>query len=1781
MLRKNIFKLMCFILVTFASCLFTFTNNRSHAESETANAFSIISMVEALYDDFSQGASDVSSISKYSLRDDYVIYTNNQNPHGLCWSYAANMSLSTAIMKATGEYMDFSEAWVTTALNYICQQPEYQSIMSLVQEDCKIGDGGTFYIFDLLINDEKQEAIREVLSGLPFYLTINPFIQGVVLESDLNTSDLMSICNQNVNELYNFYSKYANTEIMENVISGRFGNYTDSSFSGNKKSMINAIKSHIKNHGSVSGSMNWANSNATVDHSAGYTYKVKDCEKNGQSVGGHAISLIGWDDTITVNGEKGAWIGLNSWGDTWGQASEFYISYNDTDFKDFYAYKYKASTADLYFSSKIVKADGAKYYEDYPNLSGAKQTKNIFYNNQLDSPNYNITYGYSTNANENEIGVKVYHYDEDVTNKFICTLSKDLNQIAIAPSSDMLVGGQLPVGTYKVVTSYESLDGTQKEDFVNAFYVMDGLELERLYISFSDMGAINNNGTIQIYNSYNYSNLEVNIATTQSEGSVKVYLIDALYSDIQTITYSPTSGVLLGNLVNYIGVVYKNSHRYTLPFKAGTYDYKLTLINSKNQSREINIHILKAGSSDVFADFKYDTNGGLNNQNNKERMLVGASGVKLYAPTKEGYIFKGWYTDESFTSALSKTTVGGVDAWTVLKSKVKTTTTPTRYSSDVESCSYVKLYAKWGKAPVYYTVTFNSLGGSIVNDITNAQEGKQIAKPADPTRSGYKFLGWYTSETFAEETKWNFATSTVTGNLELFAMWELIIPEYTVKIYDGNDQNPEGVIYQQGQKIAEPSTPYKEGHTFKGWYTTPNYETGTEWNFNEPIMSNISLYAKFEINTYTVTFCGDGIVTSNEVLYDVEYGTKITMPASGQKDGYTLEGWYTTSTHAEGTKWNFENSTVSSNINLYPKWVLENLFGVNITINPNNTQTYTKFNVVVKFNHKLEAEAKEVLLYKKLGQGSEFELVTTLTPSILETRDGELNYNYEYKYTATVSSEGTYYYYAIISYNIGSTTLTATTQSKSVIVTPKEVGIDKVFYNNNGKFTWIDDDVDASYVVSLIDESNNDAVVVTLPATANKQADVWFAITRGGQYAIKIEKYIDQIRIGEHLSEAFLVVELTYENILLTPISYNTVLVDKGLTVKKPDDLTFDGYNFKGWYTSQDYKTEWNFEENAVNENTTLYALWEIAEEISISNDIYTAEYVHTYDRNMHYTISAVAEHPLACTYAFVWYKKDGENNIMVSDGVDLKYSKVADSGIYFYEVTITDKNGFSKTKISDDINVEILRAPTIIYHGNMRKDYTYSGGEQLSQGKQYISGTVSIKRDDEVQEVEIVSGECVEIYEDGQTKQVEVTNYFTEVPEDGRKLVYLRVKQSENYEGAIDWFYVKINKADSQFTRNDEFLSQSFVYNGKSILPDYQLNNDEQQLECSVEIKDVGTYTNVKLTAKESKNYKSSNIFLDVEVKPAKIKLKAKDLYSIWLLDLKNYDAFEVIGDYYDNAETIKDDLHINILCSAEKTKLGKFDIVITANNPNYEIEIINGTYTISGTPYFMGLGLLIIIVAIWVILHKKKRFYIEFIENGGSIVKPIETNKKYELKIEVPIKDGCNFDGWYLDEEFTTPFRYKFKRGKQTILYAKWSLSDDYRAYQDEHDQVRQILKDLNIVNDEINEPQEEIFVEDLVVEELPKQKTEQEKMLELISGVKSSGPAATDDDIDNLIGFVTHKEYVRPKAKQQPKEEKPKTQEEILNELLAKAAQSNANASKEDINNLINNISDKHEQ
>ena len=69
----------------------------------------------------------------------------------------------------------------------------------------------------------------------------------------------------------------------------------------------------------------------------------------------------------------------------------------------------------------------------------------------------------------------------------------------------------------------------------------------------------------------------------------------------------------------------------------------------------------------------------------------------------------------------------------------------------------------------YYTVTFDSQGGSSIDSVV-VTENVPVAKPADPTREGYTFIGWYQDE--ACTVAWDFQTTKVTGDITLYAGWK-------------------------------------------------------------------------------------------------------------------------------------------------------------------------------------------------------------------------------------------------------------------------------------------------------------------------------------------------------------------------------------------------------------------------------------------------------------------------------------------------------------------------------------------------------------------------------------------------------------------------------------------------------------------------------------------------------------------------------------------------------------------------------------------------------------------------------------------------------------------------------------------------------------------------------------------------------------------------------------------------------------------------------------------------
>ena len=84
------------------------------------------------------------------------------------------------------------------------------------------------------------------------------------------------------------------------------------------------------------------------------------------------------------------------------------------------------------------------------------------------------------------------------------------------------------------------------------------------------------------------------------------------------------------------------------------------------------------------------------------------------------------------------------------------------------------------------TVTFDSQGGSQVpsQDIT---VGELVSQPDDPTRTGYRFLGWYTAATGG--ARWDF-TQPVTGDQTLYAQWAYLPPANpNYKITIGDTEN--------------------------------------------------------------------------------------------------------------------------------------------------------------------------------------------------------------------------------------------------------------------------------------------------------------------------------------------------------------------------------------------------------------------------------------------------------------------------------------------------------------------------------------------------------------------------------------------------------------------------------------------------------------------------------------------------------------------------------------------------------------------------------------------------------------------------------------------------------------------------------------------------------------------------------------------------------------------------------------------------------------------------------
>ena len=224
----------------------------------------------------------------------------------------------------------------------------------------------------------------------------------------------------------------------------------------------------------------------------------------------------------------------------------------------------------------------------------------------------------------------------------------------------------------------------------------------------------------------------------------------------------------------------------------------------------------------------------------------------------------------------------------------------------------------------YYTVSFDSNGGSTVASQTVDQEDK-ATEPIAPTKAHYIFKGWYTDSTLS--TPYDFNTA-ITSAKTLYAKWELETFEVTFDSNGGTTVDSQTIGYNN--KVVEPTDPTKPNAEFLGWYKDNNFET--PWNFDtDKVTENTTIYAKW-VNTYEVTFDSNGgtPVTSQTIRENEKVVEPIVTKTKAE-----LIGWYTDSSFT--TPWNFETDTVTENITLYAKWV--NTYEVTFESNGGSTVT--------------------------------------------------------------------------------------------------------------------------------------------------------------------------------------------------------------------------------------------------------------------------------------------------------------------------------------------------------------------------------------------------------------------------------------------------------------------------------------------------------------------------------------------------------------------------------------------------------------------------------------------------------------------------------------------------------------------------------------------------------------------------------------------------------------------------------------------------------------------------
>jgi uncharacterized repeat protein (TIGR02543 family) len=219
--------------------------------------------------------------------------------------------------------------------------------------------------------------------------------------------------------------------------------------------------------------------------------------------------------------------------------------------------------------------------------------------------------------------------------------------------------------------------------------------------------------------------------------------------------------------------------------------------------------------------------------------------------------------------------------------------------------------------PETWTVAFNAQGGTSAPGPQTVAKGARADKPPDPAFGGRALIGWYTEADALNP--WNF-NDPVTGDLTLYAKWTLTVVEagsWELSFNSRGGPAVEAQIVANGETAAMPTAPVRSNYDFRGWHKEAACEN--LWDFDTDIVTaHTILYARWTptVITFTVQFDprGGAPVPPDQT---VEQGGKPTQPVVA-KPGFLPAGW--APDPEDGPAWDFALDTVEEDLTLYARW---------------------------------------------------------------------------------------------------------------------------------------------------------------------------------------------------------------------------------------------------------------------------------------------------------------------------------------------------------------------------------------------------------------------------------------------------------------------------------------------------------------------------------------------------------------------------------------------------------------------------------------------------------------------------------------------------------------------------------------------------------------------------------------------------------------------------------------------------------------------------------------------